>query len=240
MEQSVEMPVAPITDRNVLDNIVGRVEGVAELAPGFFEVKIGLAVATTGRNPRVVVSRGILATLGPAHQHVLLAHEGAHLRHHHHAYLALVALAAAADPLLGPVRTAVADGVERWADDCAARSVGSRRLVAGALVAAATTAVAADPDPAGLPHPLALPVTGASVPQRVHRMLEPVRAGRWAPAAVVLAVVVALAGPCGAVASAVAGHREIEEAERAYTCVHTPPASSCSARRAVPRTGILW
>lgn len=48
VEQSVEMPVAPITDRNVLDNIVGRVEGVAELAPGFFEVKIGLAVATTG------------------------------------------------------------------------------------------------------------------------------------------------------------------------------------------------
>jgi ribulose-bisphosphate carboxylase large chain len=48
VEQSVEMPVAPITDRNVLDNIVGRVEGVAELSPGFFEVKIGLAVATTG------------------------------------------------------------------------------------------------------------------------------------------------------------------------------------------------
>ncbi|HUC60499.1 MAG TPA: RuBisCO large subunit C-terminal-like domain-containing protein [Alphaproteobacteria bacterium] len=48
VEQSVEMPVAAIDDRMVLDEIVGRIEGIEELAPGRFEVRIGLAVATTG------------------------------------------------------------------------------------------------------------------------------------------------------------------------------------------------
>jgi ribulose-bisphosphate carboxylase large chain len=46
VEQSVEMPVEAVTDRTVLENIVGQVEGVRELEPGRFEVRIGLAVAT--------------------------------------------------------------------------------------------------------------------------------------------------------------------------------------------------
>jgi ribulose-bisphosphate carboxylase large chain len=48
VEQSVEMPVAAIEDRGVLDNIVGRVDDIADLGNGLFEVRIGLAVATTG------------------------------------------------------------------------------------------------------------------------------------------------------------------------------------------------
>jgi ribulose-bisphosphate carboxylase large chain len=48
VEQSVEMPVAAITDPGVLDTIVGRVEAIRELDAGRFEVRIGLAVATTG------------------------------------------------------------------------------------------------------------------------------------------------------------------------------------------------
>jgi ribulose-bisphosphate carboxylase large chain len=48
VEQSVEMPVAAISDRAVLDDIVGRVEDVTDLGDGAFEVRIGLAVATTG------------------------------------------------------------------------------------------------------------------------------------------------------------------------------------------------
>src|SRR3569833_1796772 len=48
VEQSVEMPVAAITDRTVLDDIVGRVDGITDLGAGRFEVRIGLAVATTG------------------------------------------------------------------------------------------------------------------------------------------------------------------------------------------------
>lgn len=48
VEQSVEMPVSAISDRAILDGIVGRVEGIAELGHGVFEVRIGLATATTG------------------------------------------------------------------------------------------------------------------------------------------------------------------------------------------------
>lgn len=48
VEQSVEMPLSAIDDDSVLSDIVGRVEGVAELAPGLFEVRVGLAAATTG------------------------------------------------------------------------------------------------------------------------------------------------------------------------------------------------
>jgi ribulose-bisphosphate carboxylase large chain len=51
VEQSVEMPVEAVTDRGVLENIVGQVEGIRELEPGRFEVRIGLAVATTGPEP---------------------------------------------------------------------------------------------------------------------------------------------------------------------------------------------
>jgi len=48
VEQSVEMPVAAITDRGVLDDIVGKVESVRDLGGGVFEARIGLSVATTG------------------------------------------------------------------------------------------------------------------------------------------------------------------------------------------------
>jgi len=48
VEQSVEMPVAAIDDAYVLSEIVGRVEDIAEREPGLFDVRIGLATATTG------------------------------------------------------------------------------------------------------------------------------------------------------------------------------------------------
>jgi ribulose-bisphosphate carboxylase large chain len=51
VEQSVEMPLAAISDRAVLDDVVGRVEGVTDLGGGVFEVRIGLAVSTTGMEP---------------------------------------------------------------------------------------------------------------------------------------------------------------------------------------------
>jgi ribulose-bisphosphate carboxylase large chain len=51
VEQSIEMPVEAVQDRGVLDNIVGQVEGIADLGEGRFEVRIGLAVATTGPEP---------------------------------------------------------------------------------------------------------------------------------------------------------------------------------------------
>src|SRR6218665_1005049 len=42
VEQSVEMPVSAINDRGVLENIVGRVEDIADLGNGTFAVRIGL------------------------------------------------------------------------------------------------------------------------------------------------------------------------------------------------------
>ena len=48
VEQSVEMPLAAISDRTILDTIVGRVETITELSDSLFEVRVGLAVATTG------------------------------------------------------------------------------------------------------------------------------------------------------------------------------------------------
>jgi ribulose-bisphosphate carboxylase large chain len=51
VEQSVEMPVSAISDPTVLDEIVGRVDGISDLGNNCFEVRIGLAVATTGLEP---------------------------------------------------------------------------------------------------------------------------------------------------------------------------------------------
>jgi ribulose-bisphosphate carboxylase large chain len=48
VEQSVEMPVAAITAAHVLDDIAGRVDDIADLGNGVFEVRIALSVATTG------------------------------------------------------------------------------------------------------------------------------------------------------------------------------------------------
>ena len=46
VEQSVEMPIEGIDLPFVLTDIVGQVEAIAELRDGWFEVRIGLAVAT--------------------------------------------------------------------------------------------------------------------------------------------------------------------------------------------------
>jgi len=51
VEQSIEMPVEAVSDRHVLDNIVGQVEDISDLGHDRFEVRIGLAVATTGLEP---------------------------------------------------------------------------------------------------------------------------------------------------------------------------------------------
>ena len=59
VEQSVEMPLSAIEDQHILDEIVGKVEDISEIAPGLFAVRIGLAAATAGHDRR------------PAHQHAV-------------------------------------------------------------------------------------------------------------------------------------------------------------------------
>jgi ribulose-bisphosphate carboxylase large chain len=48
VEQSVEMPVSAIAEPEILSDIVGRVEEIEDRGSGIFDVRIGLATATTG------------------------------------------------------------------------------------------------------------------------------------------------------------------------------------------------
>jgi len=81
------------------------------------------AFAVAGAPGHVVVSTAMLHALDVDERKVLLAHEGAHLRHHHHLYTQLARLAAAANPLLRPLARVIAEGTERWADEVAAAEV---------------------------------------------------------------------------------------------------------------------
>jgi ribulose-bisphosphate carboxylase large chain len=56
IEQSVECPLEAIGDQAILDTIVGRVEDVAELAPGRCAVRIGLAAATAPAEPGQLIN----------------------------------------------------------------------------------------------------------------------------------------------------------------------------------------
>jgi Zn-dependent protease with chaperone function len=136
------------------------------------------AYALPGLPGRVVVSSGMLAALEDGEREVLIAHERSHLRAHHYAFVAMAHLAAAANPLLRPVSTAVAYTVERWADEHAARVCGDRRRTARAVGKAALAAKHAPArNPATTLGFLGLrrgPLHGAGpVPRRVAALLEP-------------------------------------------------------------------
>ena len=100
-----------------------------------------LAVAVPGRPGHLLVTSGILRLLDTGERRVLFAPAPAHLRHAHHRLVALPAAAAAVNPLLIPVRAAVAYLVERWADEDAAAVVGDRGLTAQAVARAALATV---------------------------------------------------------------------------------------------------
>jgi len=56
IEQSVECPLEAVGDPAILDTIVGRVEDIAELAPGRYAVRIGLAAATAPAEPGQLIN----------------------------------------------------------------------------------------------------------------------------------------------------------------------------------------
>jgi len=78
----------------------------------------------------------MLHALSAPERRVLLAHEASHLRHHHHLYVQVAELSAAANPRLRPVARAVHQAVERWADEDAATATGDRVLAAHAVARA--------------------------------------------------------------------------------------------------------
>jgi beta-lactamase regulating signal transducer with metallopeptidase domain len=127
------------------------------------------AYALSAGRGRIVVTRRLLQGLSAAERRALLAHERAHLEHHHQRYRHAVALAAALCPLLLPMRAAIEYATERWADEAAADELADRALVATTL---ARTSVLVGADAPRRPS-FALAVAGGPVVRRVRALLVP-------------------------------------------------------------------
>ena len=172
------------------------------------------AYALPGLTGRVVVSTAMLRALPADERRVLLAHEAAHLRHHHHVYMQLAELGAAANPLLRPLAIAVRDGAERWADEDAAAEVGDRALAARALARAGLARALASPG-RRLALLATLPAVDSGVAHRALALLAPrPRRRRWLAVAVAALVLMPLA------ASAITAHdteHRFELAQAAYS-----------------------
>ena len=115
---------------------------------------------------RIVITAGMLRALSDPERQVLLAHERAHARGAHYLFTTAARLAAAANPLLRPVASAVGYSVERWADEHAAAVTGDRELAARAIARAALAATAAPPRQAGR---AASALGAVSIPARMRR-----------------------------------------------------------------------
>ncbi|RII09191.1 Protease HtpX [Streptomyces sp. YIM 130001] len=160
---------------------------------------------------RVVVTTGLLGQLASPERRALFAHERAHLAGRHDRYLLAVRLAARANPFLLSLRTAVEYGAERWADECAAQTVGDRALVARAIgkaaLALSTARSAGLPGFAGITGGLGGSAgQGAGpgpVPRRVAALLGPAPAAHaWPPSVFTAAGLAAWAAAGGTVLSA--------------------------------------
>ncbi|GHB66937.1 peptidase M48 [Streptomyces cirratus] len=156
------------------------------------------AYALPGLPGRIVVSTGMLDALDSSEHEVLLAHERAHLTHHHYLFVAFTQLAAAANPLLRPLASTTSYTVERWADESAATAVGDRRQVArtvgkAALAAKRTRARGWIPAAAlGVLGRFA-PTEPGPVPRRVAALLTPPLRNRTLLVAAIVALLLATA-----------------------------------------------
>jgi len=156
------------------------------------------AYALPGLHGRVVVSTAMLRALPADERRVLLAHETSHLAHHHHLYLLLADLGAAANPLLRPAAAAVRLAVERWADEDAAAAVGDRRLAARALARAGLARSAQATT--SLRRPVTLAIADGDLGVRARALLDnPPRRRRLLAAA--LATLIVLTGAASLLAA---------------------------------------
>lgn len=170
------------------------------------------AYAVGGWPSRIVVSRSMLAPLSADERRVVLAHEASHVRHRHHVYRHVVAICAAANPLLRSTAAAIELGVERWADEDAAGEVRDRGVAARGL---ARAALAQGRRPA---HPAGLAAADSAVAVRVRALLAPPPARRWfTPVLVAGFPVAALACWLAAALATWRTDQFIEIAERAVT-----------------------
>ena len=146
--------------------------------------------ATPARRGRVLVSTALLEALDDEERAAALAHEHAHLAHAHRNFIVVTALAAAVNPMLGPVRDDVAFALERWADeDAAARThptIAARALTKTAL--AKLSLLQRQVAVAGAMH-----LGHLGVPERVAALLEPAVRRRRVEVVWLVAVVVVVA-----------------------------------------------
>ncbi|GAA2136336.1 M56 family metallopeptidase [Actinomadura napierensis] len=167
---AVGVPVAVLTVVGLLVVVRASVRWRRELraagdaAGRPLETSLPIAVAVPGRRGGVLVSRGLLHDLAPEELRVVFEHEGSHLRHRHHRYLAAGTVAAALLPFLRPLEARLRLAVERWADEDTAEAVGDRALVARTIAKVA------------LAHrPATVPAAGfadSGVVQRVEALLD--------------------------------------------------------------------
>jgi beta-lactamase regulating signal transducer with metallopeptidase domain len=135
----------------------------------------------------------MLRALPADERRVLLAHEAAHLRHHHHLYVQLAELGAAANPLLRPLASAVRAGTERWADEDAADDVGDRTLAARALARAGLARALASPGRCSAPRATLAGVDAGVAHRALALLAPPPRRRRWLASAVAAVVLIPLA-----------------------------------------------
>lgn len=144
---------------------VAEVRSAQEMSRGLLETDIPVAVAVPGRRGGVLASRGLLKALDKAELEVVFQHEHAHLRHRHHRYLAVGALASGSLPPVRRLNERMRFALERWADEEAADAVGDRELVAHTIARVALLRSA--------PSPGALPAFADSgVVERVQALLD--------------------------------------------------------------------
>jgi Zn-dependent protease with chaperone function len=166
------------------------------------------AYAIPGRPGRIVVSTGLLRSLGAGERRAVLAHERAHLTHRHHLHHAIAHLAAAANPLLHRLPASVGLSTERWADESAAATC-RRDTVADALTRAAIDSAGMFTVPSTV-----LAATDSDVLTRVQALLSPPpRLTVWR---VAVLVALLLASTAAVVEAAHDTERLFEVAQSAY------------------------
>ena len=174
------------------------------------------AFCIPGRRPLIVLSQAALLRLSPDQVGAVVAHERAHLEHHHATVATWTSLLADAFPRWGLVRCyarSVPRLHEMHADDRAATAT-SRRTVTASLLALSHASA-----------PGSLAMTGGDVAARGLRLLQPTPRSRAQLAAVTAALAVVLAVPLVLIAgpgrNAVASNHHPEAGHHIAT---SPPA----------------
>lgn len=121
------------------------------------------AYSVPGRPGRVVVTRGLVRTLGPGERRAVLAHEHSHLAHRHHLHVIAGAVAAAANPLLARIPAALRLATERWADEDAAGACDRSTVRAALSIVASSASVARRPA-------LAMSIASTAITERVRAL----------------------------------------------------------------------